>query len=598
VVFPLMTVGTDSIRLTQTIIGEAGQSRTSATGEFVLDGLADGSYQVGAMPPPELDRSGRNVSAFQTTYYPGAPREQAIAIRVTAADSIAGVDFPLLRGDLISISGRVVRTESDGRIEGFVVTGASSRGLVVESDGTFRVAGLKPGRYTVWVRARTPNGFEAAAETVDAFADVTSLQLPMSSTATIAGRVITVDGMPLPVAGFRVAAVWTVDGSDVDPIARDQAEVAADGAFAINGVFGDRTMRLIGLPAGWEIDRIASARREMNPLRLAPGERVELIIVIGRAAIRGRVTNPEGQPLANARVTATMVDASSGADPRLTTSVTTPRGTTESGEYTLRGLTDGLYLLEARIETPRDPRSGLLLPGEPEFLPTYYPGGGREEAIAVRVARGDVVSNITIPVTRQTLASITGQVVRRDHQHRIEAHLLAPESADQAVPVDADGRFSVTGLKPGRYAMWARTPTVSGLEAAFAVVDVAADAVEVLLVMTPTATISGRIIAIDGTSPPLADVRIAGAWTDAGKDVDVVWRDQAAVDQDGRFQLDGMFGERTLQVIDLPRGWTVERIEQDGRPASIVKLSPGAQAEVTILVRAAGAGPRDSEGGR
>ena len=144
--------------------------------------------------------------------------------------------------------------------------------------------------------------------------------------------------------------------------------------------------------------------------------------------------------------------------------------------------------------------------------------------------------------------------------------------------------------------MWARTQTASGLEAAFALVDIATEPIEVQLVMTPTATISGRIIAADGTSPPFTAMRVAGAWTSEGKDVDIVWRDQAEVDEDGRFQLEGMFGERTLQVIDLPAGWTVDAILHNGQPTTIVRLAPGTHADVTIFVRAAAAGLPDLRG--
>src|SRR5688500_15791512 len=273
------------------------------------------------------------------------------------------------------------------------------RNLGIDSAGAYRAGGLKPGLYTVWVRAKTANGFEAAWETVDAFTDVPSLQLTMAPTATIAGRVMTVDGAPLPIEGFRVAAAWTAEGKDLDPIARDQAEVGADGTFEIAGVFGDRTIRVIGLPAGWEIERVAGPPRAAEALRLTPGERVDIIIVIGRTAIVGRVTDPEGQPLANARVTATPIGGpENGGDVAGPTSITTPNRTTHTGEFALRGLADGLYLLEARLDSARDPQSRLLLPGEPEFQPAYYPGGSRDQAVAVRVARGEVVSNITIPL--------------------------------------------------------------------------------------------------------------------------------------------------------------------------------------------------------
>jgi hypothetical protein len=78
---------------------------------------------------------------------------------------------------------------------------------------------------------------------------------------------------------------------------------------------------------------------------------------------------------------------------------------------------------------------------------------------------------------------------------------------------------------------------------------------------------------------------VAGAWTHRGADVDVVWRDQADVDEAGRFQLDGMFGERSLQVIGLPDGWHVQQIVHDGRQAPTLNVSSDAPA-VTIVVAA------------
>jgi hypothetical protein len=278
----VFVVGSNQVRYIPS--AAIASATTSKTGEFVLEGLSAGLYFVAATPPRPNDTPAAAPSAeFQRTFYPGAAQSDALAIRVAAEDAISGIDFPLLRGDLVSISGHVIRTESESRIGAFVVAGGSTRNVGVGADGTFSEPGLKPGRYTVWARAKTADGWEAAWETADAFADVPSLQLAMTKTAKISGRVMTADGTPLPIEGFRVVAAWTADGKDVDPMSRDQAEVAADGAFEIDGVFGDRTMRVIGLPAGWQIDRIATAgKRETNPLRLTSGERVEVTIVISR----------------------------------------------------------------------------------------------------------------------------------------------------------------------------------------------------------------------------------------------------------------------------------------------------------------------------
>lgn len=88
--------------------------------------------------------------------------------------------------------------------------------------------------------------------------------------ATIRGLVLSPDGQATPI--------------DLDPLGRDEAHVGPDGSFTIDGLFGTRAFRLLGLPAGWQVTAIRQGRSDVTSsgVDLAPGSATEIAIVVAK----------------------------------------------------------------------------------------------------------------------------------------------------------------------------------------------------------------------------------------------------------------------------------------------------------------------------
>jgi hypothetical protein len=74
------------------------------------------------------------------------------------------------------------------------------------------------------------------------------------------------------------------NGVELDPLSTDQAEAGADGTFTIDGLFGNRMFRLLGLPAEWEVTAVRADRSDvtLTGTHLNPGSTTELTIVVSK----------------------------------------------------------------------------------------------------------------------------------------------------------------------------------------------------------------------------------------------------------------------------------------------------------------------------
>lgn len=260
-------------------------------GEYRFDDLPAGNYRFAATVLPErLSKEDQSfvLPQFQRTYFPGVTtHSESGVISLGPGDKVSGINIPITFAELLTVSGMVLRGSSlaGGRVDAFVTPspGASIRRFGVREDDSFSIGGLKPGRYLLWVRAEAADGFEVAWQALDLADDQPGVQLPMSPSGRISGRVVTGDGSPLPIEGLRVAAVLHDGKHDIDPIARDQVEIEADGSFVLDGLFGDRTMRVIGLPSGWMLAGAQLGNQGATTLTIGPGDRLEnLLLVITR----------------------------------------------------------------------------------------------------------------------------------------------------------------------------------------------------------------------------------------------------------------------------------------------------------------------------
>ena len=146
------------------------------------------------------------------------------------------------------------------------------------------VEGLREGRYIVAARGRSRDGLLAAWGIVHMTGGEMSVALDLKPTARVYGRITPErDGLP-SLAGVRVVAAWTDGTIDLDPLARDEGQVTADGSFTIEGIFGTRTFRIAGLDPAWTVSAIRSGRTDITAsgIDVAPGASVEVSMVVSR----------------------------------------------------------------------------------------------------------------------------------------------------------------------------------------------------------------------------------------------------------------------------------------------------------------------------
>ena len=253
------------------------------TGGFEMRRLTPGRILLRAEPGPGASRNA--LVSHPPAYFPGVfDRRDARGID-RKAGQIIELDFhmpPVYIGSIkMIVSGpegftlddvRVIRPEANW-----------IRNVKIADDGVGYADNLREGRYIVSVRGRSGKSPLAAFRFVHTRRGETPVTLPLESTARVSGRIIAGPaGLP-PLDSVRVVATWTDGNSSLDPLARDESYVSADGSFTIDGLFGRRTFQVAGLPEGWQISAVRAGRSDVSSgIDLQSGSTTELTIVVSR----------------------------------------------------------------------------------------------------------------------------------------------------------------------------------------------------------------------------------------------------------------------------------------------------------------------------
>jgi hypothetical protein len=284
------------MRDVQITILEIVGSEFRNTRSFALrgDGTFDTAVTAGrvllmAQPRPKIVGDEPRLRRFVThppAYFPGVfDQLDAWPIDITPGE-IVELDFhmpPLPVGSI-----KAIVTGPDGysldQVRALRPEANQIRNIKVSDEGVGYLDQLREGRYIVAARGRSDAGPLAAWEIVHMTAGEVAVTLELKPTARVYGRVMPDrDGLP-SLAGLRAVAAWTDGAIDLDPLGRDDSPVAADGSFAIDGVFGTRAFRVIGLDAGWQVTAVRSGRTDITSsgIDLQPGASVEVSIVVSR----------------------------------------------------------------------------------------------------------------------------------------------------------------------------------------------------------------------------------------------------------------------------------------------------------------------------
>lgn len=276
---------------------------------------------------------------------------------------------------------------------------------------------------------------------------------------SISGRV-TVGEKPLP----GIAVIATALGSTTP---NAQATSDADGNYRLNGL---RAGQLVVVPAApLYVLPASSFYSPGRVINLAPNEVVDNIDfkLTRGGVITGRITDADGRPVIEERVTPTQVD-DNGAPTRgipFRPTNTSMYSTDDRGIYRLYGLPPGHYKVSVGDDVNRG--AGLMR-GAGYFPRVYYPDAtdGAKAAI-VDVTSGGETKNIDIKVGRRTTTyAVSGRIIDTDsnrplpgvyfsigvvQKNQNQSYLSG--SSGPGSPTNSAGEFRMEGLSPGQYAV-------------------------------------------------------------------------------------------------------------------------------------------------
>ncbi|HET9941856.1 MAG TPA: carboxypeptidase-like regulatory domain-containing protein, partial [Terriglobia bacterium] len=233
--------------------------------------------------------------------------------------------------------------------------------------------------------------------------------------------------------------------------------VQAEGFFGATGEAdgATRTTRDVYVPEGQQID--------IGTLRLVPG-----------ATISGRITSPDGEPVAGAAVEALKASYIRG---RLSLTLVKTAKTDDLGEYRMYWLPPGSYYVRGAFrssaEARRERYDRLFFPGIPE----------EDAAPSIHVRSGSELSriNIRVPITPVEGVTLSGQVTGGTTGSDVRVTAVRAVPRDRRVLLIGDdkdhfenqaadtteGRFEIRNVPAGDYNLLllarigARTQTVS-----------------------------------------------------------------------------------------------------------------------------------------
>jgi hypothetical protein len=389
---------------------------------------------------------------------------------------------------------------------------------------------------------------------------------PRAESASIRGRITDrVSGEPIaravvtvsPAAG-RSRTTSTITDSD----GRYVFAALSPGRYFIRADPPLFRARSVGAP----YTRTAST---VEILTLTPGdERTSIDIALQRGyAITGRVVDVDGEPAARVHIVAHRMDGGWRGD---------DRETDDLGRFRIFGLSPGRYTVCAELigMLSIQVRSEVAQP-----IPTCYPSAtASAESQPVDVKSADV-DGIEIRLARSRAFTVSGTVLDANgnpaENARIELETrIAGGSSSTGIGGGPGGRFLMRNVTPGDYIINAsiggpnRPAERRELEIASMPITVGSGDLDVVLTMSRTASIPGRIVFEGVSAPPPRDpgygpMIVFANFPDGVQRSGV--RTSATVEEGMTFQLPDMFGPRVLDIVNMPSGWVLKSITYKGK---------------------------------
>ena len=315
---------------------------------------------------------------------------------------------------------------------------------------------------------------------------------PVTKASSIAGTVVKEPGSE-PLKKVMVQVIAEDHGESYS------ASTEADGHFRVENVAPGRYRVFIERSGFAEVNE-RGAKSDTNVFSVQAGQAVDglLFRMLPTAAITGRITDEDGDPMSEVRVVALRKKPGKGAREGAGAVASN-----DLGEYRLAGLFPGQYWIVAM--PPADFRDyqrqqksarGDSQP-DTRYINTYYPGTHEAmQASAVTLKAGDEMPINLMLAARTYLVRgiVTG--IPAGQKLFSKAGYAYRVNADE---IETDGQFEMRGVAPGTYELKASEGTETQMLTAHQDVSVVAGDVEgVKLVPAAACAISGHLRADSG----------------------------------------------------------------------------------------------------
>jgi hypothetical protein len=460
---------------------------------------------------------------------------------------------------------------------------------------------------------------------------------PATGPGSISGVVVTDETPPQPVARARVT-LTRIDGVLVQPVSTDDRGRFSFASLSIGSYIVEARRASLVAPAFTS----AGARVPLTSVVLSdaqPG--VSITLKLAKAGvITGTVRDQNGEPLQGVDVMTSDVRAGAVAPAGQRQTAVTDN----LGRYRLASLPAGVYVVSAALPNVPVPNATALLAlsrgdvqgaiqearsGAPTVLEpdrvqagrpsawvrVYYPGTpARAGASPIAIAAGEERAGIDLTMQLVPTSRIDGIVTLPSAAPASGVRItvapagessLAVTDADRTARTDADGRYAISGLVPGKYELLAlntaaspsagqvvvqavrRSETPTDDPPLWAKAETAVDGqdITVPLSLTTGVRVSGHLV-FEGTEPPVLEVarqRVTIRHTESR-----VVPPMIQVEPTGKFELSGVIPGKYDVIhagVTTARTWYLKAAAADGVDvlATPMEVRPGHDIRALVL---------------
>ncbi len=386
-----------------------------------------------------------------------------------------------------------------------------------------------------------------------------------SGTARIRGRVIGGEaGTPLRRATVQLSGEGTEGPRS--------AITDDNGRYEFKDVSAGR-IRLTASKGGYVEVQYGQRRPQQSgrPIDLGSGQTIEADFNLARGGVlAGRITDEIGEPAVGASVNAERWRYAAGGKRQLQSSGGAT--TDDMGRFRIYGLPAGDYYISASTGEAfsvgvSDSRVGTCK--------TFYPGTARQaEAQRLRVSAGGENAAVNFAIQTTRTVQVSGSVLDSEgHPAPIgvvsamvgDGTMGGPSVAGMIKP---DGTFTLSGLNPGDYILFAQTGLGSGPDAQMATSPISVGAEDLsglALTTAPPSQVKGQII-FDGAAPPEATPSLFFFGTRPLVQTSMMFGDGGPLTTKPDWTFEGYLRISPSLIVggDMRQKWTVKAVLQDG----------------------------------